>query len=75
MESVLVEMNGTGDEKIRWTKDDRESVRKAHERFSALKAKKFMAFRVVRGQSRGDMLDDFDPNAEVIIMTPPLAGG
>lgn len=68
-------LDRTGDEKIRWSYDDPDQVRAARERFNALTAKGYLAFRTPESGGPGEQIRQFDPYAESIVMVPPLRGG
>jgi hypothetical protein len=69
----------TGDTKIHWDAEAQEEVDAAKEQFEKLIGKGWKAFSVKRrGKKAGDKgseIKTFDPDAEMIIMTPPIAGG
>ena len=51
-----------------------EAVRQAERIFKEERARGTAAFRVTRG-APGERIDAFDPEAEQIVMVPPIAGG
>lgn len=69
-------MDGTGDTKIIWSKDNQDEIDAAKATFDALVAKGYAAFSV-KGKSgeQGDQIKKFDPLAERIILVPQMAGG
>jgi hypothetical protein len=71
----LCVMNTTGDTKTIWDKNNPDEVAAARATFDALKKKKYLAFSVASGGKKGELMTTFDPNAEQIIMSPPVAGG
>jgi hypothetical protein len=73
--SVLRIMNETGDLKMTWSADNEDEVNAAREQFDAMKKKGFLAYKVKRDGSKGEVIRSFDPEAEMIIMSKPLAGG
>jgi hypothetical protein len=69
-------MDHTGDTKVIWSRDNADEVEAAREQFKRLKKKGFAAFKVVgKSGEKGEQIDEFDPNAERIILVPPMAGG
>ncbi len=64
-----------GDLKITWDIDDADQVELARKNFDAAKKKKMVAYEVKKDGERGKILSRFDPDAEAIIMAPPLVGG
>jgi hypothetical protein len=70
-------MSREGDLKIIWNKDNADEVASARAQFEELtKKKKFLAYAVVgKNADKGEVIKEFDPNAERIILSPPMAGG
>lgn len=69
-------MDATGDTKIIWSRDNPDEVDNARRSYNRLKEKGFAAFSVVgKNGDKGVQIDEFDPNAERIIMVPALRGG
>jgi len=75
MTSTLHVIDGTGDTKLIWSQDNSDEIAAARKLFDELIAKKFAAFDVKKKGGMGEQVFIFDPKAEKIIMTPPLAGG
>ncbi len=65
----------TGDTKIIWDKDNADEAAAAKKVFDDLKKKKFMAYKVDDHGDKSEVIREFDPNAEKLIMSPPLVGG
>lgn len=69
-------MGQDGDTKIIWDKTKPDEVENARESFNRLRSKKYIAFRVEgKNGDKGEQITEFDPNAERIILSPPLVGG
>lgn len=64
-----------GDVKVVWNSDNEDEVATARKTFDDLKAKRFAAFRVDKKGGKATQMSTFDPDAEAIIMAPPIAGG
>ena len=67
-----------GDTTIKWNANDPEEVAMARKAYEAYKKKhpKALAFRVKKDdQKDANRLDDFDPNAEMIIMQEFMVKG
>lgn len=64
-----------GDTKIIWDKNNAEEVAAAKKVFDDLKAKRFMSYKVDDKGDKSEVIREFDPNAEKLIMSPPLVGG
>ena len=75
MPSELCVMDQTGDTKTIWDKNNPEEVEVARATFDKLKKKKYVAYSVGKDGEKGKVITEFDPDAEKLIMSPPLAGG
>jgi hypothetical protein len=65
-----------GDDRIVWNKRYLDQVKEASSKFYELKKLGFQAFLAKRnGQKSNRQMFRFDPNAEEIIMVPPIVGG
>lgn len=64
-----------GDLKLIWDSENEDEVELAEKQFDAAKKKNFLAFRGKKDGSKGKLMEKFDPDAERIVMTPPVAGG
>ena len=65
----------TGDTKLVWDGDNPDEVSNAKRTFDDLKKKGYVAYSVAKGGAKGEVLRTFDPEAEKLIMAPPLVGG
>jgi hypothetical protein len=63
---VLLIPDKTGHERLQWDKDNPEQVEAARKRFNELKAKRGLMYRVDKKGEQGEVIHDFDPNAERI---------
>ncbi len=69
-------MGVEGDTKIMWDKSKPAEVKNAEESFKRLRKDGYLAYKVVGDKGdKGEMLTEFDPNAERIVFSPPMAGG
>lgn len=73
--SELVILDQTGDTKVMWSKDNQDEVDAAKETFSRLKKKGYWAYAVKKNGDKGEVVQDFDPDAEKLIMAPRMVGG
>lgn len=71
----LAIMGRQGDLPVAWDKTKPEQVETARRMFKDLRAKGYLAFTVNKEQARDQQITEFDPEAEKIILSPPLAGG
>jgi hypothetical protein len=68
-------MGREGDLKVVWDKANEAEVGSARSTFDELRAKGHLAYKVKRDGGKGEMIRTFDPDAEKIILAPPMAGG
>jgi hypothetical protein len=75
-ESIFELLSHHGDTKIIWDRRKPDEVEAAEELYDSLKAKRYLAF-TAEGEDgkKGKQISKFDPNAERLIMTPPVVGG
>ena len=71
----LIIIDHTGDTKSIWNPQNDAEVEAARATFNALKKKGYIGYRVQPGGDKGEILHEFDPNAEKVILAPPVAGG
>lgn len=64
-----------GDLKFTWDSENEDEVELAEKQFDEAKKKGFLAFKVKKDGSKGKQIEKWDPDAEKIIMIPPIAGG
>lgn len=73
---VMAVMDATaGDVKVIWDPENEDEVAAVQQQFDELRAKGFLAYRVAERGRKGVQLREFDPNAESLILAPPLVGG
>jgi len=68
-------MGTEGDTKVIWDADNKDEVEAAKDQYKSLTSKKFTAYKVKKDGSKGAKISSFDPEAEKIIMVPPIVGG
>jgi hypothetical protein len=73
--SEMLVLDHTGDTKTVWDANNPDDVNAAREQFNALKKKGYIAYRVKKKGAKGEIMRDFDPDAESMILSPPMAGG
>ncbi len=71
----LRELGPQGDTKIIWDADKEAEVKVAKNAFGKLKKKGYFAYAVKRKGGKGEIVREFDPDAEKIIMALPMQGG
>ena len=75
MKNTMSAMGSAGDTKVEWDPDNKEEVKVAERTFKDLTKKGFTGFRVYDDGKKGQQLTEFDPQAERILLIPPMAGG
>jgi hypothetical protein len=65
----------TGDTKVIWDPHNPDEVAAAKAQFDTLRKKGFIAYTVNKKGDKGEVIREFDPDAEKIILSPPLVGG
>ena len=73
--SVLHVLDKTGDTKQVWDSRNEAEVEVARAAFDSLTKKGYLAFSVKKDGSKGEVIREFDPKAEKIILSPPMQGG
>ena len=64
-----------GDIRENWDSNKPEEVQHARETYEKLTKKNYVAFRVKKNGEKGEKMSKFDPDAELVIFAPMLAGG
>ena len=74
--NAMAVMGQKGDTKLTWDPTRDDEVMAARLQFDYLvKEKRYAAFKMHPNGDRGDMIKEFDPAAERIIMSPQMQGG
>jgi transketolase N-terminal domain/subunit len=71
---VMHILDGTGDTKIQWSKDNTEEVENARATFDRLRSQGYAAYSV-KGKKKNEVLSAFDPEVESMILAPAMVGG
>jgi len=71
----LAIIDGTGDTKVLWDKNNEDEVEAAEEQFDTLIEKGFTAYSVKKDGEKGKKITKFDSDAGKIIMVPKIIGG
>lgn len=71
----LATMDQTGDTKVIWSADNADEIANARRMFTDLRAKGFVGYSVKKNGEKNEIIHTFDPEAERIIMAPPMVGG
>lgn len=65
-----------GDLKVIWDSNNEAEIKAAKEQFDKLIDKKnYIAYTVKKDGSKGKKITEFDPDAEMVILAPPVKGG
>jgi hypothetical protein len=75
MTGVLEIMGPEGDTKLEWSRGNEVEVEAARASFNLHKKKGYIAYKMGPGGGKGEVITTFDPEAERIIMAPPVQGG
>lgn len=72
-------MDGNGHTEVEWDVNDPASVEKARTVFQHKILAGYHAYAVApingAGERKGAMIKEFDPEAERVVIAPPMAGG
>lgn len=68
-------MDRTGDTKVFWDRNNSVEVAAAKAQFDLLSGKGYAAFKLNSDGLKGELIREFDPNAERIQLVPAKAGG
>jgi type IV secretory pathway VirJ component len=68
-------MDETGDTKVIWDSENKDEVDAARAQFDALTKKGYLAFKVDKKGEKSEAMRRFDPEAEKIILSPPMTPG
>lgn len=72
----LAVMGKEGDTKVIWDAENADEVANAKRTFDDLRKKGYMAYSVnPENAKKGELITKFDPNAQKLILAPPMAGG
>jgi acetyl-CoA carboxylase beta subunit len=74
--SELCILDESGDSRMQWDRNNPQQVAEAKARFNELKAKHYLAYKVDPASGgQGEVIHDFDPKAERIILHQQNVGG
>jgi hypothetical protein len=68
-------LDRTGHSRQIWDPRNPDEVEAARATFNKLKGKGYIAYKVKPDGSEGEIMTTFDPQAEKMIMAPPVVGG
>lgn len=69
-------MGKEGDTKLIWDRRNEDEVANARRTWDELVGRKrYLAFAVKKDGDKGEQIREFDPEAERIILVPPMKGG
>jgi len=72
---AMAVMDQTGDTKSIWDAGNPDEVEAARDQFNKLKRKGYVAYRVGEDGKATEVMREFDPRAEKVILRPQAAGG
>ena len=69
-------LDRTGDTRLTWDANNTDEVASVRRTFDELKGKGYLAYTVKPGDgAKGEVITAFDPNAQKVILAPPMRGG
>lgn len=68
-------LDHTGDTKIVWDSDKQVEVDEAKNTWARMKKLGYVGYKVNSKGDKGEVIHEFDPYAEKLIMAPQLRGG
>lgn len=71
----LRQLHRKGDLNLSWSSDNEQEITAAKEIFNEKIKEGWAAFAEKRLGGKGDRIRTFDPDAERIVLVPPIAGG
>ena len=75
-QGIMAALDATGDTKTIWDRTKPDEVEAARATFNTLKRKGYTGYRVKGSEgAKGEIMREFDPEAERMIMVPPMVGG
>lgn len=60
---------------VGWDQENEQETRVARETFTRMMGKGYAAYRNTEGAAPGEQIREFDPEAENILLMPPMAAG
>lgn len=73
---IMHELDKTGDTRVMWDRGNPDEVAAARSQFESLTKKGFIAYRAEGKEgTQGEVIREFDPEAERIILVKQLVGG
>lgn len=74
MQHTMHILNHTGHQTLTWTDGDLETIEAAKLMFNQKRGEGYAAFKVEEGGEKGDIINVFNPEEDVIL-SPALQGG
>ncbi len=71
----MATLSRAGDVRVMWNPDNAAEVAAAKKTFDEMTKKGHLAFAVKKTGDKGVQVREFDPEAEKIILAPPMRGG
>lgn len=73
--TVLETSGGAGDTRLTWNRDNADEVETARTVFNNLRGRGYDAYAVLVNGRPGEIITEFNPQAEKMIMAPRMRGG
>ena len=68
-------LDRSGDIKLIWNAERQDEIDAAESMFDEMRCKGYLAYKVDDEGDQGEVIREFDPETERIIMSPPMQGG
>jgi hypothetical protein len=65
----------SGHSRMQWDRKSPQQVAAAKARFDELRARGYLAYKLEKDGGQGEVITQFDPNAERLVMNAPMVGG
>lgn len=75
MGKLIIMLAKIGDQKFEWNSDNHDEVEIARKAYDEAIKRGFTAYSMSVLGKKGRKIDAFDPDAEKIILAPPVVGG
>ena len=73
--NILSIIDNSGDTEYSWNINNEDEIKIAKKTFKRFKAKNYVAYKTNSRGKKGEIINEFDPQAGKIIMVPPVVGG
>ncbi len=75
MNNLLIVLKDDGETKFEWDPISKNDMKQANTIFEEMTQIGYIACRTKRDGSQSELIREFDPKAETIMLIPPIIGG